>query len=104
MRLIDADVLTNSLDSLCDTVCQYSKAQRSVMCGACPLDGAFDVVDNTPTVDAEPVRHGEWEFVYEDTNEELRFECSLCKGFSTRENFCPHCGADMRGEDDGKTD
>lgn len=50
MRLIDADALTDSLDSLCDTVCQYSKAQRSVMCGACPLGGAFDVVEDAPTV------------------------------------------------------
>lgn len=55
MRLTDADVLMDSLDSLCDTVCQYSKIQRSVMCGACPLGGAFDVVDNAPTVDAVPV-------------------------------------------------
>jgi len=57
MRLIDADALTDSLDNLCNTVCQYSKAQRSVMCGACPLGGAFDVVDDAPTV--EPIRVGD---------------------------------------------
>ena len=55
MRPIDADDLINRLDELCETVCVYTKKQRSVMCGACPLGSAFDVVDNSPTVDAVPV-------------------------------------------------
>lgn len=65
MRLIDADELIKSLDSLCDAACPYPKAQRSAMCGTCPLALAFDVVENTHTVDAKPVvrckdcsRHG----------------------------------------------
>ena len=32
-------------------------------------------------------------------------QCSVCKGYiegSHGKNFCPHCGADMRGEEDGK--
>lgn len=50
-RLIDADALSKSLDKLCDRVCQYSKAQRDVMCGACPLGDAFSVVeDEAPTI------------------------------------------------------
>ena len=50
-RLIDADALSKSLDRLCDRVCQYSKAQRKVMCGACPLGDAFAVVeDDVPTI------------------------------------------------------
>ena len=49
--LIDRDALSKSLDSLCDRVCQYSKAQRKVMCGACPLGDAFAVVeDDAPTI------------------------------------------------------
>ena len=49
--LIDRDVLSKSLDKLCDRVCQYSKAQRRVMCGACPLGDAFAVVeDDAPTI------------------------------------------------------
>ena len=54
-RLIDADELIGGLENLCDVVCQYSKKQREVMCGACPLGSAFDVVDDFPTVDAVPV-------------------------------------------------
>ena len=49
--LIDRDELTDALDRLCDRVCQYSKPQRAVMCGACPLGHAFTVVeDDAPVV------------------------------------------------------
>lgn len=49
--LVDRDALSKSLDRLCDRVCQYSKAQRKVMCGACPLGDAFAVVeDDAPTI------------------------------------------------------
>lgn len=49
--LIDRDALSKSLDRLCDRVCQYSKAQRKMMCGACPLGDAFAVVeDDAPTI------------------------------------------------------
>ena len=49
--LIDRDALSESLKRLCDRVCQYSKAQRKVMCGACPLGDAFAVVeDDAPTI------------------------------------------------------
>ena len=49
--LIDRDALIKSLDRLCDRVCQYSKAQRKVMCSACPLGDAFAVVeDDAPTI------------------------------------------------------
>ena len=70
-RLIDADALMDALDSLCDTVCQYSKVQRSVMCGSCPLGGACDVVDNAPTVDAEPV-----------------IRCKDCRFYNTHDHRC----------------
>ena len=54
-RYIDADALINRFDELCDSVCQYSKKQREVMCGACPLGSAFDVVDEFPTADVVEV-------------------------------------------------
>ena len=38
----------DALDKHCDIVCQYSKKQRSVMCGACPLGTFFDVIENLP--------------------------------------------------------
>jgi len=57
-RLIDVSVLTEKLNDLCDAVCQYSISQRAVMCGACPLGDAFDVLENVPTLDAVTVKVG----------------------------------------------
>ena len=49
--LIDRDALSKSLDELCNRICQYSKAQRKVMCSSCPLGDAFAVVeDDAPTI------------------------------------------------------
>ena len=50
---------------------------------------------------AEPVTHGKWI----DRNGATvapfweRYECSLCGARSNDSNFCPNCGADMRGEE-----
>ena len=57
-------------------------------------------IENAPTVDAEPVRHGEWEVTV----------CSLCRhdldGWADgaheevadgNVHYCPNCGAKMDG-------
>lgn len=50
-------------------------------------------IDNMPTLDYAPVRHGEW-------IEGLK--CSECGNVDwTKPNFCPYCGAKMDG---GKKD
>ena len=55
------------------------------------------VIADTPTADVVEVKHGEW--VYDHWCE---FKCSICGHYSNtnprgQENFCPNCGADMRG-------
>lgn len=55
--LIDRDALSKSLNKLCERVCQYSKAQRAVMCSSCPLGDAFAVVED----DAQAVIEAEVE-------------------------------------------
>lgn len=54
-RYIDADALINKLDERCDAICQWTKKEREVMCGACPLATAFDVVEDFPTADVVEV-------------------------------------------------
>ena len=45
---------------------------------------------------AEPVKHGEWEDVNGD---ETAWRCDQCKEISCcNDNFCSNCGADMRGD------
>lgn len=54
---------------------------------------------DAPSIDIEP-KHGEWI----NKNGHTHY-CSVC-GFEETEwytkdyNFCPHCGADMRGKND----
>jgi len=54
-------------------------------------------IDAIPAADVIEVRHGHWEhtptyWIY----------CSVCGNepneYNERTNFCPYCGADMRGE------
>lgn len=57
---------------------------------------AVDVsdIDNAPTIEAEPVRHGRWLCVV--TEEEQFFLCNRCKKKEYLEsNYCPNCGARM---------
>ena len=78
MRLIDADALI----------------EEALTEGAYGYVDAFQIA-NAPTVDAVPVRHGQWE-----TNSDRpdTLICSVCKcGFDMWKhdphNFCPNCGA-----------
>lgn len=57
----------------------------------------FDtIIDVQPTVDAEPVRHGHWEW-------DGDFICSNCgeRGHRNKWNYCPNCGAKMDEVEDG---
>ena len=92
---IDREETVNALDRLCDRVCQYSKRQRWVMCGACPLGDAFDVImDNIPAADVAPVRRGRWNVGT------WGWECSECAIESNNTYpVCPYCGARMDGGD-----
>lgn len=95
MRLIDADTAIDAFDKLCDANCVYSKKQRAVMCGACLLGSAFDVIDELPTAE----RKGYWIGTDND-----KVKCNYCgKSYDwTSEaqyyDYCPSCGARMEGE------
>ena len=101
---IDKDKLIDRFDELCNTICQYSKKQRAVMCSSCELGIAFDVVDDFPTEDVQPVKHGRW---IDGDYRCVTAVCSKCKHlrlgngakFATRiALYCEHCGARMDGE------
>lgn len=62
-RYINADALINKLDERCDAICQWTKKEREVMCGACPMATAFDAVEDFPSADVvEVVRCKDCEF------------------------------------------
>ena len=52
-----------------------------------------------PAADVRPVVLGEWKKIGKTG---CIFVCSACdKTFPYKTNFCPNCGAEMRGEQDG---
>lgn len=67
------------------------------------------ILTSLPSVVAQPVRHGHWETIEGWDGDEL-YRCSECGAEfvlidgTPKDNdywFCPHCGADMRGEQNG---
>ena len=87
MRLIDADKLDFSFDR--KALSEYESGWTD---GA---DAAIAVVKNAPTIDAEPVKHGQWE--YDPEYDE--YNCTFCNDYSAyedeRTHYCPNCGAKM---------
>ena len=87
---ISRQAAIEALDALCDRECEYSKQQRSFMCGACRLGSAFDVIDELPSAE----RRGRW--IYNANFAEPPFKCSACgKSQGRLSNYCPDCGARM---------
>lgn len=60
--------------------------------------GAMNAVEEMPTVDAEPVRHGRW------TEDGLCMGCGFDAlylentSIQVRSHYCPNCGAKMDAE------
>lgn len=61
----------------------------------------IDDIKNIPASDVAPVRYGRWE-VEAGMNFFKERNCPVCKKRieSNFWNFCPNCGADMRGIND----
>ena len=93
MRLIDADKLKKSVLDLQDCYNGFSDTYDK----ACIID----VIDEQPTI--KP-RRGTWQRVTTDryvSTASYVFKCDQCgEVFVGHWNFCPNCGADMRGETD----
>ena len=60
---------------------------------------SYDIA-TAPAVAAPPVKRGQWVSLEPEIG---LFACSECDHRILRAecNYCPNCGADMRGEDDG---
>lgn len=62
------------------------------------VNAAIGVIETSPTVDAEPIRHGVWKFGcgYHDFKGNLcvdEWDCSVCdESVGERTKFCPKCG------------
>ena len=90
-RLIDADTLKELIDNGYDLdFDEVPETKRELL----------RMIDEQPTVDAVPVRHGHWINHFDDLfPEESTQECSVCHaeqmGTMLNDNYCPNCGARM---------
>ena len=89
MRLIDADMLYNDIVRNCDNLGEAETFKAHYL-------------DDQPTIEAEPVKHGKWietHIIYNNYG----FTCSnceeLCNEYHAIDNgeydYCPYCGAKM---------
>ena len=90
MKLIEADTLKSV----------FTEKSTEAVCGAELCKAIISRIDDAPTVDAKPVRHGRW------IRDEFGTWCSVCGLYAYRDKFdqpwespyCPNCGAKMNGE------
>lgn len=114
MGYIDRQAAIDALNALCVRECKYSKKTRLVMCSSCELGGAFEVLDDFPSADVEPVVRckdcvHQTKFWHNDGRMKnggyYICGCDLVDGYShvrLDDDFCSR-GARMDGEqDDGK--
>ena len=98
MRLIDAEKIAEVLNRYLAQL-RNSGISVGLRMG---INTCLTFLNNANTIEAEPVRHGRWE-TNSDRPDSLI--CSICKcGFDMWKhdphNYCPNCGADMRGEEE----
>lgn len=85
MRLIDADEFEKDI-------------YKCLMYGNTAFIDKYEVLhrlNNAPTIEAEPIRHGKW-----IENDNGTYSCSECKSWIPKEQhyyarYCLHCGAKL---------
>lgn len=103
VRLIDGNALVKQIEG---THCKDCNSYNGAMCRACTWMDAMDYIEDAPTIDAQPVKHGHWVELPKALNpNETPCQCSNCKHVISfyygypKSKFCDECGAKMDGGD-----
>ena len=98
MRLIDADALASKAKTI-----YMEHANVAVPTRVIPISE----LHLAPTIDAEPVRHGQWiedgpRWVCSYCGTEFNDEIEFLEGYGDyyMPHYCPHCGAKMDLEEE----
>lgn len=101
MELIDRKEL---IDRIVKNYCDGCDDYNGLRCRACPTDDAIQDIEDAPTIDAVPVRHGEWIVHTEVKNiyGGICVECPVCGDHFvvlnvSDEKYCRSCGTKMDG-------
>lgn len=102
-RYIDADKLCKGLTEMAKYQEPYK--QSTIL-------GVVSTIENTRTADVVEVMHGEWKYEQLDEYKFYKVTCPYCDACYMGNydayndpdefNYCPNCGADMRGTTDGQ--
>ena len=109
-RLIDADALIAELKA---TVCKECDSNNGIRCDYCWCDDVIGFLQESPTVDARPVVHGQWLdgcAIHNGKEVYKSIDCSHCEEvfkieshdreyWKKRFKNCPFCGSQMDGGD-----
>ena len=98
MRLIDAEKLAEVLNRYLAQL-RNSGISVGLRMG---INTCLTFINNAKTIEAEPVRHGRWEFLGPNRliGDCMCGTCSVCKvrcKYIVNKNICPNCGAKMDG-------
>lgn len=86
-RYIDADALADNIAVLFE--------RNQALIDEWLMYHVEDAIDEAPTIEAEPVRHGQWN-IYHNDNIPFAFKCSACGQLTIEATkCCPNCGAKM---------
>lgn len=117
-RLIDANALQRAFDDAHKDKPDYYCCNFLNNAGnpSTEWDCVDDILENAPTIDAQPVKHGHWIEVRKHRDADgcivTDYKCSEC-GIMLRDTnpddrdsefYCYHCGAKMDGGDADETE
>lgn len=88
VRLIDKQKVQTEIALIAKYIAK-SDAQQAL------IGRILFMLDNMPSIDAEPVRHGRW-IPEMNNNDERVYHCSECGCYVTvSSDYCPSCGSKM---------
>ena len=100
VRLIDSETLKSRIGELC--------INNDDLFSAKAYERIIGVIEATPIIEAEPVRHGEWilcedQSGVDNDNNNYAYFCSQCHHQDVHSkfakvNFCWNCGSKMQAE------
>lgn len=100
---ISRQAAIDAIQSIVEPFAMIEPGTTRVIGAAVKDADVITVLESLPTADVRENVHGDWDFE-EYPDGYYHSECSICGSWFKEDvflnpyNFCPNCGADMRGE------